>query len=57
MTQMQTSSRVFQAPHRVAHLRDPYLRAMITNLVVNDRMDVLDGSSLPVRERGVVVPR
>jgi hypothetical protein len=33
------------------HLQDPYLRAMITHLTVNDWTDVLDEDSLPIRER------
>lgn len=32
-------------------LQDPYLRAMITHLTVNDWTDVLDEDSLPIRER------
>jgi len=35
----------------IVHLQDPYLRAMITHLTVNDWTDVLDEDSLPVRER------
>ena len=35
----------------VVHLQDPYLRAMITHLTVNDWMDVLEEDSLPIRER------
>ena len=33
------------------HLQDPYLRAMITHLTVNDWTDVLEEESLPIRER------
>jgi len=35
----------------IVHLPDPYLRAMITHLTVNEWTDVLDEDSLPFRER------
>ena len=35
----------------VVHLQDPYLRAMITHLTVNDWRDVLEEDSIPIRER------